>query len=182
MGWTWTGSQNAAALIVGIKAVRAGGPLTGNPTIDLGRQYEPILHLHPEESFVPVNAKRYVEAAALWAAKVPFDDKNSWGTTPLVKAGQLSAAQNETGDYLGKPDHIVPTPPTNGSWRWAVEEPRRSLGAGRHRRGARTLRRPDREPAPLRHRSGRQKFWYHVELFDTARLKRLAGKASADSI
>ena len=179
VGWTWTGSQDAVGLIVGVKAAHAGGPQTGNPAIDIGRRYEPILHLHPQESFVPGNAKRYVEAAALWAAKVPFDDKNSWGTTPSVKAGQLSAAQNEPGDFLGKPDHIVAD---------ATHERFLEVGGWKNRddasepgvTGASTNPYVDHQEIVRRYGTdlAGSKFWYHVELFDTARLKTLAGKAT----
>lgn len=180
VGWTWTGSQNAAALIVGIKAARAGGPLTGNPAIDIGRRYEPILHLHPSESFVPVNAKRYVEAAALWAAKAPFDDKNSWGTTPLVNAGKLSAVQGEPNtSYLGQQNNIV-ADSTNerflevGGWKNRDEASEPSVTA------ASTNPYVDRQEILRRYGTdlADSKFWYHVELFDTARLKGLAGAAT----
>jgi hypothetical protein len=180
VGWTWTGNQNAAALIVGIKAVRVDGPKkTGNPTIDLGRQYEPILHLHPTESFAPVNAKRYVEAAALWAATRPFDDKTNWGTTPLVKVGQLTAVQNEPGDYLGKPDHIVADATHErflevGGWKNRDEASEPSVT------GASTNPYVDRTEILRRYGTdlADSKFWYHVELFDTARLKALAAKVA----
>lgn len=176
VGWTWTGSQNAVALIVGINAPRTTDPLTGIPAIDLGRRYEPILHMHPQESFVPVNAKRYVEAAALWAATAAFDDKNNWGTAPLVKAGQLSAAQNEPGDFLGKPANIVAD---------ATNERFLELGGWKNRDEAAepgvttTTTNPYVNRTEILRRYGTDladsKFWYHVELFDTARLKTLAG-------
>lgn len=180
VGWTWTGSQDAVALVVGIKAARTGNPVTGNPSIDFARQYEPILYLHPSESFVPVNAKRYVEAAALWAAKAPFDDKNSWGTTPLVKSGQLSAIQTEPGDFLGKPDHIL-ADTTNerflevGGWKNSDEASEPGVSASS------TNPYVDRQEILRRYGTdlADSKFWYHVELFDTARLKTLAGASTS---
>ena len=176
VGWTWTGTQSAAALIVGIKAAHVGGPLTGNPAIDIGRRYEPILHLHPAESFVPVNAKRYVEAAALWAAKAPFDNKNNWGTTPLVKAGALSAVPGEPDtSYLGQQNNLV-ADATNerflevGGWKNRDEVPEPGVT------GASTN--PYVDHAEILRRYGTDladsRFWYHVELFDTARLRTLA--------
>jgi len=175
VGWTWTGSQNAAALIIGVKATRAGGTTTtGNPTVDLTRRYEPILYLHPEESFVPVNAKRYVEAAALWAAKAPFDDKNGWGTAPLVKAGQLSAAQTEPGEFLGKPTFIIADATHErflevGGWKNRDETAEGVTAASTNPYVDRTeiLRLYSTDLAD-------SKFWYHTELFGTARLKTLA--------
>lgn len=179
VGWTWTGSQNAAAVIVGIKGARTGGPHTGNPAVDIGRRYEPILHLHPSESFAPVNAKRYVEAAALWKAKAPFDAKTSWGTTPLVKASTLSAMPNEPGDYLGKPNNVV-ADSTNerflelGGWKNRDEAAEPGVSA--------TSTNPyvDRQEILRRYSTdlADSKFWYHVELFDTPRLKALTGAAT----
>lgn len=176
VGWTWTVSQNAVALIVGIKAPRTTEPPTGNPAIDIGRRYEPILYLHPSESFVPVNAKRYVEAAALWAAKAPFDDKNGWGTTPLVKAGKLSAVQGEPStSYLGLQNNIV-ADATNerflevGGWKNRDEASEPGVGTAStnpYVNRTEILRRYGTDLAD-------SKFWYHVELFDTARLKELA--------
>ena len=180
VGWTWASGQDADALIVGIKAPRIGRPPTGNPAIDFGRQYEPILYLHPSESFVPVNAKRYVEASALWAAKAPFDDKNSWGTTPLVKSGQLSALSTEPGDFLGKPDHIL-ADTTNerflevGGWKNSAEASEPDVSANS------TNPYVDRQEILRRYGTdlADSKFWYHVELFDTARLKTLAGASTS---
>ncbi len=175
--WTWTGDQNAVALIVGVKAPRAGGttPPTGNPAIDLTRRYEPILHLHPSESFVPVNAKRYVEAAALWSAKAPFDTKGSWGAAPLAKAGTLAAAQNEPGKFLGTPDFVAAGSTKErflevGGWKNRDEVAEAGVSAGSSNvyvDRTEILRRYSTDLAD-------SKYWYHTELFDTARLKALA--------
>lgn len=178
VGWTWTGNQNAVALIVGVRAPRTTTPNTGNPAIDLARLYEPILHLHPEESFVPVNAKRYVEAAALWGAKASFDDKANWGTAPLVKAGKLSAVQGEAGTtYLGVQNNIVADAANErflelGGWKNRDEVPEPGVTASTtnpYVNRTEILRRYSTDLAD-------SKFWYHVELFDTARLKDLASK------
>ena len=176
VGWTWTGGQNAAALIVGIKAPRTFAPPTGDPAIDLGRRFEPILHLHPSESFVPVNAKRYVEAAALWAARPPFDDKKSWGTTPLVKAGKLSAVQGEPNmTYLGQQNNILADSANErflelGGWKSQAETSEPGVTA--------SSTNPYVDRTEILRRYGTDladsKFWYHVELFDTTRLKVLA--------
>lgn len=178
VGWTWTGTQNAVALIVGVTAkATTGPPVTGEPVIDLGRRYEPILHLHADESFVPVNAKRYVEAAALWAAKTPFDDKKSWGTAPLVAAGSVSAMPGEpTGSYLGLQNNIV-ADATNerflelGGWKNREETAESGVSAdsaNSYVNRTEILRRYATDLAD-------SKFWYHVELFDTARLMTLSG-------
>lgn len=180
VGWTWSGNQNAVALVIGVKAVRAdGGTTTGNPTIDLSRRYEPILHLHPSESFVPVNAKRYVEAAALWGATAPFDDKNGWGTTPLVESGQLSASSNEPGEFLGTPDLIATNTRRErflelGGWKNREETPEAGVtttSTNTYVGRTEILRRYGTDLADSR-------FWYHAELFDTARLKALATAAT----
>ena len=179
IGWTWAGGiLTANALIIGIKSARPVGS-TGVPTLDLIRRYEPILHLHPEESFVPVNAKRYAEASALWGAGAPFDDKSRWGTAPLIRPGQVSAALNEPGEYLGRPDYVASD---------ANRERFLELGGWKDRNETRepgvtaTSTNPYVDRVEILRRYGTDladsKFWYHAEIFDTARLKALAGRTT----
>ena len=64
--------------------------------------------LHRGERFFPSDAKRYLEACALWQAEAPFDKKGSWGgltnpfnKKPLIENGQIAAIDGATGTVLG---------------------------------------------------------------------------------
>lgn len=111
MTWGWTGNAAAAGIAVALPAVPSTPPpppLT--PLVErLALKYAPVLHLHPAERFVPVDAKRYVEHSAVWQADTPFDTTDSWGGTPgdpyprrpLAKAGTVSARVGEPGESIG---------------------------------------------------------------------------------
>lgn len=186
VAWSWTGSQNAVAVVIGVKAAPLPGtsqPST-DPTQTLVRRFEPILHLHPDESFFPVNAKRYVENAALWAAVPPFDDKNSWGTQPLVKAGQLAAAQGEPGEYLGGDPKFLVDDVANerflelGAWKDQSESHEPDVTASSTNLYTDRAKIFEIYNGPL----ADSKFWYHAELFDTARLTNLAATVTAPAL
>jgi hypothetical protein len=111
VSWSWTGAENAAAIVLEIKAAPAvpipPPPEPSDEDEKLIRRFEPVLFLHADEKFVPVDAKRYIEHAALWSATAPMDDKNTWGVAagtsrrPVVKAGELGAIEGEFDVYLG---------------------------------------------------------------------------------
>ena len=54
---------------------------------ELIKRYEPILYMHPDEAFVPVNPKVYVENSALWHSQPSSDNKLDWGNR--VSAGDF---------------------------------------------------------------------------------------------
>ncbi len=184
--WSWTGQSRSAAIVISIKgkpAVTAPPPSTGNAVEDLARRFEPILHLHPGESFMPVNAKRYVENAALWGANSPFATQADWGAAPLVKATKLSADQNEPGEYLGTTDFIVADATRErflelGGWKNAEQAHEPDTAAGNTNLYA------DRKVIFDAYEGGLKdsRFWYHTELFDTARLTRLAATVVAPAL
>lgn len=184
--WSWTGQIPAAAVVISVKgkpAATTAPPTTGNPTEDLARRFEPILHMHPGESFVPVNAERYVENAALWAATVPFDTQSSWGAAPLVKAGTLSANQNEPGTYLGTANFLVADATRErflelGGWKNAEQGHEPDTAAGNTNLYADRKAIFDAYEGTLKD----SRFWYHTELFDTARLTRLAATVPAPAL
>lgn len=196
--WDWTGAQNAGAIALEINAaplpaLPPTSPPVGDPIEQLIRRFEPVLFFHPLETDIPVDAKRYVENAALWAAMAAFDDKNEWGGTsgdafprqPLVQAGQLAAMPGEPGTYLGTPSFLLDDPRNErflelGGWKdksgtheSGVTDSSvnvyadRAAITGRYRTDA-TLK----DSAP----------WYHAEFFDTARLHRLAAQVTAPDL
>lgn len=184
--WSWTGNISAAAVALSIKGKPAttGTPTsTGNPSEDLIRRFEPILHLHPGESFVPVNAKRYVENAALWAATAPFDAQASWGATPLAKAGTLSAVPGEPGKFLGTANFIVADATRErflelGGWKNADQGHEPDTAAGNTNLYADRKAIFDAYQGSLKD----SRFWYHAEVFDSARLARLAATVPAPAL
>jgi hypothetical protein len=185
IAWTWANSQDAAAIVVDVKGKQpttSTTPTSTDPATALIRRFEPILHFHPRESFVPVNAKRFVESAALWAARSPFDDKSSWGTAPSVKAGQLSTDANAD-HYLGKPENIVADKSHErflelGGWKDASESHEATVTA------TSTNVYADRTEILRRYNSdlADSKFWYHAERFDTRRLITLANSVIAPGL
>lgn len=185
ISWTWAGSQDAAAVVIEVKGATepsGGGTTPGDPTEAVIRRFEPVLHLHPDESFVPVNAKRYVESAALWAATAPFDDKNSWGTTPLVKASQLSTDPGSA-TYLGKPNNLVADAANErflelGGWKDQDQNHEPDVTGGTTNVYADRKAIFDLYNGDL----ADHKFWYHAELFDETRLANLAGTVSAPAL
>lgn len=189
IAWSWTGTTQAAAIAVGVKAPKPAGPSDpsdpdgeDDPITRLTKDYTPVLHLHPDESFVPISAQRYVESAALWADKPPFDDNKSWGTAPLVAAGGVSTVPGTAG-YLGTPNFTL-ADATNerflelGGWK---------TGSGTHE--------PDVSAATTNLYADRGeiktvidrdladgKFWFHTEVFDTQRLTALAAAVKAPDL
>ncbi|MDF3283551.1 hypothetical protein [Gordonia sp. N1V] len=112
MAWGWTGNASAAGIAVALPAVTpTPGPRPGPAPLaeQLALWFAPILHLHPAERFVPVDAKRYVENSAVWKAGSPFDTTSTWGGNPgdpyprrpVAEAGSVSARVGEPGESIG---------------------------------------------------------------------------------
>ncbi|WP_018179204.1 hypothetical protein [Jongsikchunia kroppenstedtii] len=116
MTWQWADNASALGIAVALLAAsaptgpRRPGPSGSVPLVEvLARKFAPILHLHPAERFVPVDAKRYVEHSALWQSNSPFDTTDSWGGVPgdpyprrpLAAAGTISARVGEPGTSIG---------------------------------------------------------------------------------
>jgi hypothetical protein len=199
VAWTWAGVVNSAAIVLEVKAAPLAqptppGPAPADPIEHLIRRFEPVLFFHPQEMFFPVDAKRYVENAALWASRPPFDNKNGWGgmpgdpfpRQPLEPAGKLAALPGEPGDYLGGTPLFLLDGLRDerffelGGWKDQAQthEPGvTDTSANIYSDRTAILKRYQNEPAL----SGSQ-FWYHAEFYDTNRLTDLAKSITAPDL
>lgn len=165
-----------------------------NPlVIELIRRFEPILYFHPEESFFPSDAKRYLEHCALWRARAPFTNKTLWSMripTEGIAANRDEISQPGLPDdtYLGRKDGAVfPFLVANASeehflnpsgWinDFGVGEFDASPGNSNRYAALRQLARfygnPETNITMPALKNSR--FWYHAEAFDKMRLLTIA--------
>lgn len=183
VSWTWTGAENAAAIALEVKAVPTGTtpppPLTTDEA--LIKRFEPVLFFHPDEKFFPVDAKRFIEQAALWTSREPFDDKATWGGAPgdpfprrpQVAAGKLAAAPNEGDDYRfgetfgkGQDNRFLEL----GGWKDTNGVP--EAGVTESSENVYTDR--DSIADLYNNELEASRFWYHAEVFAKTRLEQIA--------
>jgi hypothetical protein len=185
--WTWAGNHAAGATVVLVRPAPVVAPPSGPVTPvtpeneALIKRFEPILFFHPDEKFFPVDAKRFVENAALWRSRAPLDDKRSWGgmpadpfpRSPQVAATKLSAKSGEPGEFkfvdaLGKENdnRFLEL----GGWKDGNESPETTVSAS----SVNAYANRDAIAELYRTRLSDSRFWYHAEVFDNDRLKRLA--------
>lgn len=78
-----------------------------NPAaVAMAKRFEPILLLHPDEKFFPIDPKFYLERCALWRSEPPANNKQQWGEPPptafprkpQLRKGQIAALQAEAGN------------------------------------------------------------------------------------
>ena len=148
---------------------------------DLVRRFAPILFLHPQEKLVPVDAKRFVEHAALWSATTPFDDKTMWGvpgTAPLLRQPNIAAAGLSAA--TGEPGKIIDDAslrPMDSTTEMFLELGGWKTTDGAHEPGitsSSTTVYGDRGEIAGMYASGPladSRFWYHAEIYQGARLK-----------
>ena len=188
--WTWSGAENSASIAIELKAAPVvvttpppPGTTPTDPVEALVRRFEPVLTFHPDEQFFPVDAKRFVESAALWSANWITDDKATWSGVPgdpfprqpLVTGGSLAAVSGESGKYLDDPA-LQPSAPTVelflelGGWKDLNEAHVGEVSADSANLYA------DRSEIARRYREDLEpsRFWYHAEIFDLTRLSILA--------
>ena len=195
--WTWLGgAANSFAIALEVNAAPvAPVPAPGPPESheQLARKFEPILFCHPDESFFPSDAKRYVENAALWVAVAPpFDDKAEWGAGstqpfprhPAVPSGGIETQDASRSTYIGAPgnhdseqtEHFLEL----GGWidKARVSQPDVTATSSNDFANRDAIHdRYANEP-----KLNDSQFWYHTELFDTARLRRLAATVPAPDL
>ncbi|WP_442499044.1 hypothetical protein [Methylobacter sp. sgz302048] len=182
LSWKWTGAANAAAIGLEIKAKSASVPHSLAET--LARQFEPVLFFHEAERFFPSDAKRYLEATALWKSEQPADHKDSWGgkgaafpRQPLIPKGKIAALSGEPGVFIA--DHQVLSRSGEfflelASWTDATgtEQPKvdsSSKNTYPNLAGI-AARYADGTGDPKLNES---KFWYHAHLIENAALREL---------
>ena len=155
----------------------------------LAKRFEPILYFHSAEKFFPSNAQRYIEKCALWRTQSQFDVKDSWGgkgtpfpRAPLIDYADIATVAGEPGTFLG--DNLVNTPAEErfldlSGWKDAagMDEPKVTAASKNtySNRGAVATRYDSGDLTDSR-------FWYHVELFDNARLRRLLSTVRAPNL
>ncbi|MCV7155043.1 hypothetical protein [Mycolicibacterium pyrenivorans] len=191
--WSWAGTEDAAAIVVEVKAapVTAPPPPQGDPKEVLARRFEPVLFFHPDEAFFPSDAKRYVEAAQLWTATAPFDSAGRWGgppgtpfpRQPEVPAGQLRGLATEGGTYLGDPTLLAAGPNDErflalGGWKDKDEVHHTGVFPGKVNVYADRGEIADRYSTDLEP----SRYWYHTEFIDTGRLTRLATRVTTPNL
>ncbi|QHE73073.1 hypothetical protein GFS60_06724 (plasmid) [Rhodococcus sp. WAY2] len=179
--WTWKETANAVAMAVVLNAPIIGGP-PRDPNESLIRQYEPILFLHAQESFVPSDAKRYIEHCALWRAQAPFNVKDSWGgagspypRSPMLAKNGIGTTMGEPG-FIGDVANIVDTATEErflelAGWKDKAEANQPVVTASSahpYANRGEIFNRYDTEQALVD-----SKFWYHAEIFDSNRLRTL---------
>jgi hypothetical protein len=171
------------------------GPSTDAET--LARQFEPILFFSANERFFPADAKRYVEHCALWRAQAPFDVKDSWGgkggtfpRAPIIDYGKISALAGEPGtpldaaslvdnqgeerffDFKGWMDAARSPQPKVTATSKNTFSNRDAIDTAYNKSNA------DGGDAKLRD----SRFWYHAELIQADRLRRLLATVGAPDL
>ena len=182
----WTGFAQGWAAI----ALELSTGLDAAKALELAKRFEPILYFHAAEKFFPSNAKRYVEMCALWKAQSQFDVKDSWGgkgapfpRAPIIDYKGIAAIQGEPGTFLG--DNLVNTASEErfldlSGWKDAtgMDEPKVTAASKNTY--------SNRSAVATRYDSGGDladsKYWYHVELLDNARLRRLLSTVRAPNL
>jgi hypothetical protein len=198
VNWSWPAIANAGAIALEIKAaspIVPSGPTTDPET--LARQFEPILFFSAHERFFPADAKRYVEQCALWRAQVPFDAKDSWGgkggpfpRAPIIDYGKISALAGEPGTPLDSTTLVDNQGEERffdfKGWMDAARTPQPKVTATSkntfsNRDAIDTVyNKADADGGVQKLRDSR--FWYHAELIEAGRLRRLLATVRAPDL
>ena len=184
VNWTAGLITNWAAIALELTA-----GMSAAETAELAKRFEPILYFHAAEKFFPSNAKRYIEMCALWRAQSQFDVKDSWGgkgasfpRAPIIDYKGIAAIKGEQGTFLG--DNLVNT---------ASEERFLDLSGWKDAAGIDETKVEATSKNTYSNRSGvatrydtgdlaDSKYWYHVEFFEEARLRRLLSTVRAPNL
>jgi len=197
--WSWPTTANAGAIALEVKA--AASPIVPSaPASDaetLAKQFEPILFFSANERFFPADAKRYVEHCALWRAQAPFDAKDSWGgkggpfpKAPLIDYGKISALAGEPGTPLDAASLVDNQGEERffdfKGWMDAARSPQPKVTATSKNTFSNrdaidtAYNKSDADGGDAKLRDSR--FWYHAELIEADRLKRLLATVRAPDL
>ena len=184
----WTAfAQGWAAIALELKA-GTGIPGTAPDPASvaaLAAQFEPVVFFHSSEKFFPSDAKAYIEQCGLWGAVTPFDAKGSWGGLPLVPKTKINTTDSTAPTYLGLPGNLIDNPGAErffdlSGWKDAAGMAEPTVTAGSKNTYS------DRNAVAALYDSDptlkASRFWYHAELFDNARLRRLLSADTPDLV
>lgn len=167
----------------------------------LALRFEPIMLFHPDEAFLPVDPKWYLERSSLWPAVAPFTAKASWGEgpggafphAPTLARGSVAALAGDAAGgtrWLGEPgkdfgvgfapDREAPPPPTEhfldfASWEPATPPPNEVTATSENRH-------PALDPAAYAGPLSGSKPWYYVEYLDNDALVAYARARSTSGL
>lgn len=149
---------------------------------ELIRRFEPVLFFHPDERFLPSDAKRYVEKSEIWTVDgAQGDDKTNWGGSGPGRFPRhpkfnppISALAGEPGTPVdgapgvGEVDSFLSLAGWNGGTAVTADSPNvyANLDGLADRYGKQI---GDGLDGPL----ADSRFWYHAEIFDLRRLRPL---------
>ena len=188
INWTAFGiAQGWAAIALELKA-GTGIPGTAPDPASvaaLAAQFEPVVFFHSSEKFFPSDAKSYIEKCGLWGAATPFDAKASWGSAPLIPNVKIETTPSAAPTYLGSAVNLVDNPGAErffdlSGWKDAAGVAEQTVTATSkntysNRNAVAALYASDPTLKASR-------FWYHAELFDNGRLRRLLSTATPDLV
>jgi hypothetical protein len=187
VNWTAGLVTNWAAIALELTA-----GMSAADALKLAKRFEPILYFHAAEKFYPSNAKRYMEMCALWRAQSPFDVKDFWGRkdpapypyprTPIIGYKGIAAVKGEQGTFLG--DNLVNTASEErfldlSGWKDASGMGESTVTATSKNTYS------NRGAVETQFNTGDladSKYWYHVELFEESRLRRLLSTVRAPNL
>jgi hypothetical protein len=198
VNWSWPAMANAGAIALEIKAA---SPIVPSPPASdvetLARRFEPILFFSANEHFFPADAKRYVEQCALWRAQTPFDAKDSWGgkggpfpRAPIIEYGKISALAGEPGTPLDSATLVDNQGEERffdfKGWMDAARTPQPKVTAASKNTFSNrdvidtVYNKADADGGVQKLRDSR--FWYHAELIEAGRLRRLLATVRAPDL
>jgi hypothetical protein len=160
-----------------------------NPTAQvLIRRFEPILIFHPDESFFPSDAKRYLEHSHLWTVTGTPDDIHSWGEGPFPRSPRFNPPIAALAGEPGAPINLVPTVGFDESFLalagWfngggaVISEDEPLQYADLKRMKSYYDPNPSEYPASNDGMLADSRFWYHAEVFNVQRLRPLVDARS----
>lgn len=185
----WTAFVQSWAAI----ALELTAGISAADALKLAKQFEPILYFHAAEKFYPSNAKRYIKMCALWRVQSPFDVKDFWGRkepppydyprAPIIGYKGIAAVKGEQGTFLG--DDLVNTASEERSLDLSGWKDASGMGDSTVTATSKNTYSNRSAVATRYDASGDladSKYWYHVEMFEELRLRRLLSGVRAPNL
>ncbi|MCC7367761.1 MAG: hypothetical protein IT306_05030 [Chloroflexi bacterium] len=171
-----------------------------NPeAVTLAKRFEPILLLHADERYFPIDPKFYLERCALWRSAPGSDKKADWGEAPRtvfprrpqIAKGKIAGLKDEASGgtvWIGEPSNLVireaeqDRPPSEDrfmeldGWEPSVPSPNEVTATSNNRHPS--LSDPERYATALQG----AKPWYYVEYFNNQQLLREFGQRTPNGL